>query len=68
MEDFFGTNIDLSELTEKAIALVMTYTPKLLLAIVTLVVGLWLVNRFVRLLDHRLGKKDPTLNKFGSTP
>jgi len=54
MEDFFGTNIDLSELTEKAIALVMTYTPKLLLAIVTLVVGLWLVNRFVRLLDHRL--------------
>jgi len=64
MEDFFGTNIDLSELTEKAIALVMTYTPKLLLAIVTLVVGLWLVNRFVRLLDHRLGKKDPTLNKF----
>ena len=64
MEDFFGTNIDLSELTEKAIALVMTYTPKLLLAIVTLVVGLWLVNRFVRLLDHRLGRKDPTLNKF----
>lgn len=64
MEDFFGTNIDLSELTEKAISLVMTYTPKLLLAILTLVVGLWLVNRFVRLLDHRLGKKDPTLNKF----
>jgi len=64
MEDFFGTNIDLSELTEKAISLVMTYTPKLLLAILTLVVGLWLVNRFVNLLDHRLGKKDPTLNKF----
>ena len=64
MEDFFGTNIDLSELTEKAISLVMTYNPKLLLAILTLVVGLWLVNRFVNLLDHRLGKKDPTLNKF----
>lgn len=64
MENFFGTNIDLSELTEKAISLVMTYTPKLLLAILTLVVGLWLVNRFVGLLDHRLGKKDPTLNKF----
>jgi len=64
MEDFFGTNIDLSELTEKAISLVMTYTPKLLLAILTLVEGLWLVNRFVNLLDHRLGKKDPTLNKF----
>ena len=64
MEDLFGTNIDLSELTEKAISLVMTYTPKLLLAILTLVVGLWLVNRFVNLLDHRLGKKDPTLNKF----
>ena len=64
MENFFGTNIDLSELTEKAISLVMTYTPKLLLAILTLVVGLWLVNRFVGLLDHRLGRKDPTLNKF----
>ncbi|TKB02364.1 mechanosensitive ion channel family protein [Alteromonas portus] len=64
MEDLFGTNIDLSELTEKAISLVMTYTPKLLLAILTLVVGLWLVNRFVNLLDHRIGKKDPTLNKF----
>ena len=64
MEDLFGTNIDLSELTEKAISLVMTYTPKLLLAILTLVVGLWLVNRFVTLLDHRIGKKDPTLNKF----
>ena len=64
MEDFFGTNINLSELTEKAISLVMTYTPKLLLAILTLVVGLWLVNRFVNLLDHRIGKKDPTLNKF----
>jgi len=64
MEDFFGTDIDLSELTEKAISLVMTYTPKLLLAILTLVVGLWLVNRFIRLLDHRLGQKDPTLNKF----
>lgn len=64
MEDLFGTNIDLSELTEKAISLVMTYTPKLLLAILTLVVGLWLVNRFINLLDHRIGKKDPTLNKF----
>jgi len=35
MEDLFGTNIDLSELTEKAISLVMTYTPKLLLAILS---------------------------------
>jgi small conductance mechanosensitive channel len=28
------------------------------------VVGLWLINRFVRLLDKKLGAKDPTLNKF----
>ncbi|HAC29256.1 MAG TPA: mechanosensitive ion channel protein MscS, partial [Marinobacter hydrocarbonoclasticus] len=29
-----------------------------------LIIGLWLINRFVNVLDNRLGKKDPTLNKF----
>ncbi|AEE21730.1 mechanosensitive ion channel family protein [Paraglaciecola agarilytica] len=64
MEDVFSTNIDVSELLDHALSLVLTYAPKLLLAIVTLVVGLWLINRFVGILDKRLGKKDPTLNKF----
>lgn len=64
MEDIISTNINASELTDQAISLVMTYAPKLLLAIITLIVGLWLINRFVGILDKKLGKKDPTLNKF----
>jgi len=42
----------------------MAYAPKVVLAIITLIVGMWLINRFVRLLDSKLGKKDPTLNTF----
>jgi small conductance mechanosensitive channel len=64
MDDLFGANGQASELLQQAVGLVMTYAPKVLLAIVTLVIGLWLINRFIRLLDVRLGKKDPTLNKF----
>lgn len=64
MEEVLGTNINASELADQAISLVMTYAPKLVLAIITLIVGLWLINRFVGVLDKRLGKKDPTLNKF----
>ncbi|MFQ3172290.1 MAG: small conductance mechanosensitive channel [Oleispira sp.] len=64
MEEIPGMNIDASQLIDQAISLVMTYAPKLVLAIITLVVGLWLINRFVRLLDKKLGAKDPTLNKF----
>ncbi len=64
MDDILGTEINASELADQAITLVMTYAPKLLLAIVTLVLGLWLINRFVGVLDKKLGAKDPTLNKF----
>jgi small conductance mechanosensitive channel len=64
MEEISGININASQLIDQAISLVMTYAPKLVLAIITLVVGLWLINRFVRLLDKKLGAKDPTLNKF----
>ncbi|NWN90127.1 mechanosensitive ion channel [Marinobacter adhaerens] len=64
MEDLFSADGRASEYVDQAIALVMSYAPKVLLAIITLIVGLWLINRFVRILDTRLGKKDPTLNKF----
>lgn len=64
MEDLFGAEDGASELMNQAIGLVMTYAPKVVLALVTLVVGLWLINRFVNVLDNKLGKKDPTLNKF----
>ncbi|MEX2474557.1 mechanosensitive ion channel family protein [Marinobacter sp.] len=64
MEEFFAENGQASELVEQAITLVMNYTPKVVLAIVTLIVGLWLINRFVGALDKKLGEKDPTLSKF----
>ena len=64
MENLFGADGRAAELVDQAIALVMTYAPKVVLAIITLVVGLWLINRFVGVLDNKLGKKDPTLNKF----
>ena len=50
---------------EKAIELVMTYAPQLLLAILTLVIGMWLINRLLAFTDKSLQKKfDPTLIKF----
>lgn len=64
MEDLFGANGQASELVNQGISLIMTYAPKVVLAIVTLIIGLWLINRAVRVLDSRLGKKDPTLNTF----
>lgn len=64
MEDLFGAEGTASELLDQAISLTMAYAPKVVLAIVTLIVGLWLINRFVGVLDAKLGKKDPTLNKF----
>ncbi len=64
MNDLLGANGKALELLNQAIGMVMAYAPKVVLAIVTLVVGLWLINRFVSVLDRKLGAKDPTLNKF----
>jgi len=64
MEELFSADGRASEYMDQAIALVMTYAPKVLLAIITLIVGMWLINRFVKVLDSKLGKKDPTLNTF----
>ncbi|MBJ6136596.1 mechanosensitive ion channel family protein [Marinobacter litoralis] len=64
MEELFSDSGKASELLEQGIAMVMAYAPKVLLAIITLIIGLWVINRFVTILDNKLGKKDPTLNKF----
>lgn len=64
MEDLLGTNGQANEWLDQAIGMIMAYAPKVVLAIITLVVGLWLINRFIAGLDRRLGAKDPTLNKF----
>ncbi len=64
MEDLIGANGRASELLDQAIALVMTYAPKVVLAIITLIIGMWLINKLVGVLDAKLSQKDPTLNKF----
>ncbi|NVD35853.1 mechanosensitive ion channel family protein [Marinobacter lutaoensis] len=64
MEDLFGTNGRATEWLDQAVALIMTYAPKVVLAIITLVVGLWLIKRLINVLDRKLAQKDPTLNKF----
>ncbi len=64
MEDLFGENGRASEWLDIAVEMVMLYAPKVLLALVTLVVGLWLIKRVVHFLDIKLGARDPTLNKF----
>lgn len=56
----------IEELTALAIELAVAYVPKVLLALVTLIVGLWIIKRignlFERLMDAR--DSDPTLKKF----
>lgn len=64
MEDLFSADGQATQWMDQAVALTMAYAPKVLLAIITLIVGMWLTNRFVSVLDKKLGQKDPTLNKF----
>jgi len=64
MENLLTENGKLASLFDQAQSMLLAYTPKVLLAIITLVVGLWLINRFVVILDKRLSEKDPSLNKF----
>ena len=51
---------------ETLINLAVAYVPRVLLALVTLIVGLWLVGVFTRLLRKALDKRgvDPTLTPF----
>ena len=51
---------------DQAIALTMEYGPQLLLAIVVLIIGLWIINRVVRVVGSGLeaSNTDPTLARF----
>lgn len=68
MNGLLGASTDgkLMGYLHEGIGLAMTYVPRVLLAIITLIVGLWLINRFVALMGRRLGAKDPTLGTFMS--
>lgn len=64
MDDLFGDNADISVMAEQAMEMTVQYAPKLVLALVTLFVGLWLINRVVGVLENKLKAKDPTLTSF----
>ena len=48
--------IDFSSLSTKALELAMVYVPKMLLAILTLIVGLWIIKVFVKSVNRGLEK------------
>lgn len=54
---------------DTAVELSMSYGPKLLLAIVVLILGLWIVNRVVRLMSSAMERAstEPTLSRFLSS-
>ena len=58
----------MSHYTDTAVELAMAYGPKLILALIVLVLGLWIINRFVRVLGKAMERSstDPTLTNFFS--
>ena len=62
------TNEQMQELLQTAYTMLMTYGPKLVLAILVLIIGLWLINKVVGGLRNNLTNKvDATLGQFGSS-
>ena len=51
---------------DKAVELIMSYAPKLLLAIITLIIGLWVIKLVVKGMEKALDKSkvDESLKKF----
>lgn len=64
MDELLAQGSALSGYIDQGLAMLVAYAPRVLLAIVTLLVGLWLIRHFVNVLDRKLSEKDPTLNKF----
>ena len=65
MDDLFGSSEQANEIIQTLWTLCLTYAPKLLLALVTLIVGLWLINKVVKTTLSKMESNiDPTLHKF----
>jgi len=60
------SSIDIQKLSDQGMAMMMEYGPKLLLAIITLIIGLWIIKHFVKLAEKGMhkGKTDKTLQPF----
>jgi len=56
----------MSHYMDTAVELAMAYGPKLILALIVLIFGLWIINRLVRVLGKAMerGSTDPTLTNF----
>jgi len=65
MDDLVNTE-QISIYIDKAIELLMLYVPQLVLAIVVLLVGLWIINRVVKIMDKGMqrSRMEPTLARF----
>lgn len=68
MEQIDKTNEQVQELLQTFYTMCITYGPQVVLAIVTLIVGLWLINKFIGKLNSNLTSKvDATLGQFVSS-
>lgn len=65
-EEFEAHTAQISELITKAISLSMEYAPRVVLAIITLIAGLWLIKRITNLLEQAMikAKMDVSLIPF----
>lgn len=67
-QDMAQTSEQVQELVQTAYTMIMTYGPKVVLAILVLIVGLWLIKRVVGRLNLSLTTKvDATLGQFVSS-
>lgn len=55
----------MQEYFEKAYGLVVEYGMRVVVAIVVLIIGLWIINRFVRVLDKTMEKRDVSVSLRG---
>ncbi len=65
MDELFSPD-KLSNYADKGVELLMQFGPQLVLAIVVLIVGLWLINRLVKVMARAMerSKMEPTLSRF----
>ncbi|MDX1451653.1 MAG: mechanosensitive ion channel [Oleiphilaceae bacterium] len=62
------TNEQMQELLQTAYTMLMTYGPKLVLAILVLIIGLWIINKVVGGMRSNLTQRvDATLGQFGAS-
>lgn len=60
------SNIDIQKISDQLWSMILEYGPKLLLAILTLLIGLWVIKHMVKLAEKGMtrGKTDSTLAPF----